>query len=241
MEQLYGAAPGRIDIVPSGFDPQELWPVPVRLARQRLSLPIGKFVVLQLGRLLPHKGIDTVIRGLALLRRQHNVDAMLLVVGGESEADEPSAPPELARLRALARKLGVAEHVQFTGRQARSELRYYYSAADAFVTTPWYEPSGMTVVEAMACATPVIGAEIGGIKSTVVEGQTGFLIPPGDPQALADRLAVLHAHPELALNMGDEGMRRAFQHYAWRLVAQQAAAIYETALDQASIPSSLSR
>ena len=241
MEQLYGAPSSRIDIAPCGFNPQELWPVPVRLARQRLRLPIGKFVVLQLGRMVPRKGVDTVIRGLALLRRQHHVDAMLLVVGGESEPSGPCGTPELSRLRALARELGVSEHVQFTGRKARSELRYYYSAADAFVTTPWYEPFGITPVEAMACATPVVGAEVGGIKSTVVDGQTGFLIPSRDPHALADRLAVLHANPELAQHMGEEGMRRAFQHYTWRSVARQAAAIYQAALDQSVIPSQLSR
>jgi len=240
MEQLYDAPPGRIDIMPCGFDPQELWPVPVRLARQRLGLPLGKFVVLQLGRLAPRKGIDTGIRGLALLRRQHGVDAMLLVVGAESEPSGPGGTPELARLRAVAREHGVAEHVQFTGGRARSELRYYYCAADAFVSAPWCEPSGITPVEAMACAIPVIGAEIGGIKDTVIEGRTGFLIPARDPQSLAERLAVLHAHPELAHSMGDEGMCRAFQHYTWRSVAKKAAAIYERAINQASIPSQLS-
>jgi hypothetical protein len=241
MEQLYGADPGRIDIVPCGFDPQELWPVPVRLARHKLSLPLGKFVVLQLGRMVPRKGVDTVIESVALLRRRHGVDAMLLVVGGEGEPRGSRDSPELARLRALARQHEVRDFIQFTGRKNRSELRYYYSAADAFVTTPWYEPFGITPVEAMACARPVIGAEVGGIKSTVIDGKTGFLVPARDPQAVAEKLAALHANPELARNMGDEGMRRAFQHYTWRSVAQQAAAIYETAVSEAVFPSQLSR
>lgn len=241
MEQLYGADTSRIDVAPCGFDPQELWPVPVRLARQRLSLPAGKFVVLQLGRMVPRKGIDTVIQSLALLRRQHGVDAMLLVVGGESEPSGARDTPELARLRALARQLGVADHVQFAGRKDRSDLRYYYSAADVFVTTPWYEPFGITPVEAMACARPVIGAEVGGIKSTVVDGKTGFLVPSRDPQSVAERLVVLHASPELARNMGDEGMRRAFQYYTWRSVAQQAAAIYEAAVCEPAVSIQLSR
>jgi D-inositol-3-phosphate glycosyltransferase len=234
MEQLYGAQASRIDIVPCGFDPQELWPVPVRLARRKLGLPLNRFLVLQLGRMVPRKGIDTVIESLALLRRRHRIDALLVVVG-EGE------PPELARLRALARRLGVADAVRFSGRKDRSELRYYYSAADVFVTTPWYEPFGITPVEAMACARPVVGAAVGGIKSTVVDGKTGFLVPARDPPALAARLAALHADPALALCMGDEGMRRAFRHYTWRSVAQQAAAIYETAVSDAVVPSHVSR
>ena len=237
MEQLYGAEASRIDIVPCGFDPQELWPVPARLARQKLSLPVSKFVVLQLGRMVPRKGIDNVIESVALLRQRHGVDAMLLVVGGEGDARAACEAPELTRLRSLAREHGVADMVQFTGRKNRSELRYYYSAADVFVTTPWYEPFGITPVEAMACARPVIGAEVGGIKSTVIDGKTGFLVPARDPQAVAEKLAALHANPELARNLGDEGMRRAFQHYTWRSVAQQAAAIYETAVAEAVFPS----
>lgn len=240
MEQLYEAPRGRIDIVPCGFDPQELWPLPMRLARQKLSLPLSTFVLLQLGRMVPRKGVDTVISSLALLRRDHGVDAMLLIVGGESEPGGPRSTPELSRLRGLARHLGVAEHVQFVGRKSRNVLRYYYSAGNAFVTTPWYEPFGITPVEAMACARPVIGANVGGIKSTVVDGKTGFLVPARDPRAVARCLARLHADPGMAQDMGDEGMRRAFQYYTWRSVAQQTAAIYDR-VRRSAIPSRLAQ
>lgn len=229
MVQLYQAPAERIDIAPCGFDPQELWPVPQRSARQHLGLPGTRFTVLQLGRIVPRKGIDTVVRSLAILRGRHNVDAMLVVAGGEAGARERHDTPELARLRALARCLDISEHVQFAGRQPRSVLRYFYSAADVFVTTPWYEPFGITPVEAMACARPVIGAAVGGIKSTVQDGRTGFLVAPRDPHAVAARLAALHANPELATNMGDEGMRRAYAYYTWWAVAQQTAAIYAAA------------
>jgi len=229
MVQLYGTPAGRIDIAPCGFDPQELWPVPMRAARQRLGLALGKFTVLQLGRMVPRKGVDTVIESLALLRSRHGVDAELLIVGGDGEPGAHTDTPEMARLRALAASLGVAGDVHFTGRKDRGELRYYYSAADVFVTTPWYEPFGITPVEAMACSRPVVGADVGGIKSTVVDGESGYLVPPRDPHAVAARLAALHANPALARSMGDEGMRRAYQHYTWRSVAQKAAAIYARA------------
>ena len=233
MEQLYGAPSHRIDIAPCGFDPQELWPVPSRLARQKLGLPYGKFLVLQLGRMVARKGIDNVIEGVARLRACHGIDAQLLVVGGDSGTRASAMTPECARLRELAVQLGVREHVLFTGRIDRDELRYYYSAADVFVTTPWYEPFGITPLEAMACARPVIGAEVGGIKSTVVDGETGFLIPPRDPAALTDRLALLRANPSLSRSMGDDGLRRAYQHYTWRAVAQKADRIYTAAVDGA--------
>jgi D-inositol-3-phosphate glycosyltransferase len=233
MEQLYGARPDRITIAPCGFDPGELWPVPRSAARARLGLAPGRFVVLQLGRMVPRKGVDTVIQGLALLRELHAVDAELLVVGGGQAGLDGGADPELARLGALAHQLGVKGQVRFVGQQPRAALRLWYGAADVFVTTPWYEPFGITPVEAMACSRPVIGSEVGGIKSTVVDGLTGFLIPSRDPRALAERLALLHADPELARRMGEAGMQRAHRHYTWRAVAQQAAAVYAAVLDEA--------
>jgi D-inositol-3-phosphate glycosyltransferase len=233
MEHLYGAPPGRIALAPCGFDPGELWPLPARLARTKLGLAHDKFIVLQLGRMVPRKGIDNVIEALALLRAHHDVDAELLVVGGEPDQSTDAVTPELARLRSLAARLGVADYVLFAGPRKRAALRDYYSAADVFVTTPWYEPFGITPVEAMACARPVIGADVGGIKSTVVDGETGFLVPPRDPQALARRLAVLHDNPALARRMGGKGLRRAWCFFTWRAVAEQAVAIYEAALADA--------
>jgi len=236
MEQLYGAAPERITIAPCGFDPAELWPVPRAAARAQLGLPPGRFTVLQLGRMVPRKGVDTVIQGLALLRERHGVDAELLVAGGGQAGLDAASDPELARLGTLAQQLGIGGQVRFVGQQPRAALRLWYGAADVFVTTPWYEPFGITPVEAMACARPVIGSEVGGIKSTVVDGLTGFLIPSRDPRALAERLAQLHADPALALRMGEAGLRRAYRHYTWRAVAQQAAAVYAAVLDESRSP-----
>lgn len=239
MQRLYGAPRGRIEIAPCGFDPLELRPEPMAAARRRLGLAAGKFIVLQLGRMVPRKGVDTVIESLALLRARHGVDAELLVVGGEAARAGAPEAPELARLRALAAALGLAEHVRFAGQQPRDQLRHYYSAADVFVTTPWYEPFGITPVEAMACATPVVGAAVGGIRSTVLDGQTGYLVPPRDPRAVAARLAALHADPALARRMGQEGLQRAYRYYTWHRVAQQAAAIYEAVAGAPARPPAL--
>jgi len=227
MERLYGAPLSRIAIAPCGFAPDELWPVPMREARTRLGLDPHRFIVLQLGRMVPRKGVDTVIQGVSMLRHRHGVDAQLLVVGG-GDGDDGL---ELARLRSLATDLGIGAHVRFDGRQPRHLLRDYYSAADVFASTPWYEPFGITPVEAMACARPVVGSEVGGIKSTVSDGHTGFLVPSRDPAALAERLARLQRHPGLARAMGEAGRRRACEHYTWHQVAGRLSAIYAEVLE----------
>jgi predicted dinucleotide-binding enzyme len=119
-----------------------------------------------------------------------------LIVGGGSETPDPKITPEIGRLQAIAEREGIADRVVFTGRRGREVLRYYYSAADVFISTPWYEPFGITPVEAMACGTPVIGSDVGGIKYTVVDNVTGFLVPPREPEILAERLEKLYRHPE---------------------------------------------
>jgi glycosyltransferase involved in cell wall biosynthesis len=229
MERLYDAGGARIAIAPCGFDPDELWPMPRAEARAALALAPARFTVLQLGRMVPRKGVDTVIEAVALLRGTHGIDAELLVVGGDGQPGGRDGA-ELARLHTLARTLGIAAHVRFAGQQPRAALRLWYGAADVFVTTPWYEPFGITPVEAMACARPVIGADVGGIKSTVVDGTTGFLVPARDPHTLAARLAHLQRDRLLARAMGEAGLRRAYRHYTWRTVARQVADIYAAVL-----------
>jgi glycosyltransferase involved in cell wall biosynthesis len=218
MIDLYNADPSRIVIVPCGYDPAEMQPMDRTRARTELGWNDDAFTVLQLGRMVPRKGVDNVIRALRPLRRRHGVAARLCVVGGNSTEPSEQATPELRRLRAIAREEGVARQVEFTGRRDRLQLRAYYCASDVFVTTPWYEPFGITPVEAMACARPVVGADTGGIRYSVLDGKTGWLVPPKDPEALADRLALLARDPLLRRRMGEAGARRARSHFTWERV-----------------------
>lgn len=228
---LYGADVRKVSMIPCGFDPNELSPAG-RAMRAQLGIDEAEFVVLQLGRLVPRKGVDNVIRAVATLRRAHRIDARLVIVGGNSEHPNEQATPEIARLRAIAAEGGIAEQVIFTGRRGRAALPAYYSAADVFVTTPWYEPFGITPVEAMACGVPVIGSAVGGIKYSVVDGKTGLLVPPEDPETLARRLAMLQARPEWARALGRAGQRRAQQLFTWQRVAGQVSELYESMLPQ---------
>ncbi len=229
LMRLYGADPARLASVPCGVDTHQFRPGDKREARQRLGLPADEFIVLQLGRLVPRKGIDNVVRAMPLLPASVGA-ARLVVVGGESVEPDPVRTPEIGRLRALARELGVAGRVVFTGRRDRAQLRDWYVCADAFVTTPWYEPFGITPLEAMACGTPVVGSAVGGIRHTVVDGVTGFHVPPNDPPALADRLTRLHAAPLLAAGMGRAGVRRVHASFTWEQVARRLAEVYAEVL-----------
>jgi phosphoheptose isomerase len=230
LVQLYQADPARITIVPCGFDQAEFWPINKALARAALGFEPDQRLILQLGRMVPRKGIDTVIRGFARLVRELTSDARLVIVGGDSDQPDSTVTPELGRLQALTIDEGVANLVTFTGRRGREALKYYYSAADVFVTTPWYEPFGITPLEAMACGTPVIGANVGGIKFAVRDGETGYLIPPNDPQALAERLVQLYRNPPLLDVLGSQAVRHVNELFTWRKVADAVAGLYEQVL-----------
>ena len=228
--KLYNADPAKVSIIPGGFDPTEFWPIAKPLARAALGLPTDERVILQLGRMVARKGVDTVIRGFAALVKQYGIKARLIVVGGDSEEPDPSVTPELRRLQRIAKKEGVSRLVTFAGRQGREALKFYFSAADVFVSTPWYEPFGITPVEAMACGTPVIGSNVGGIKFTVRDGETGYLVPAHDPDAVAERIAHLFKHPKLLTVFGQQGIRRANDLFTWQKVTSSVAALYEEVL-----------
>ncbi|HEX7236332.1 MAG TPA: glycosyltransferase family 1 protein [Gammaproteobacteria bacterium] len=223
---LYNADPHKIAVIPCGFASEDFWPVAPRFARRALGLPSDVPVLLSVGRLVPRKGVDNVIRALGVLVRRLGVPAELLVVGGNSDIADPALTPEIGRLRQVAAEAGVADRVTFTGRRSRELLKLYYSAADVFVTTPWYEPFGMTPVEAMACGTPVIGARVGGIKYSVLDGYTGYLVPPNDPVALADRLNQICCSRRLAERFSSVAVRRAYALFRWERVTHSLAALY---------------
>ncbi len=233
LQRLYGAQRARLATVPCGVDTTEFRPGDKQQARARLGLPADEFIVLQLGRLVPRKGIDNVVRAMQLLPRA--LPARLVVVGGGSTAPDEALTPEIGRLRALSRRLNVADRVHFTGRRERHQLRDWYLAADVFVTTPWYEPFGITPLEAMACGTPVIGSAVGGIQHTVLDGVTGYHVPPNDPAALADRLQLLHAMPALAGAMGRAGVHRVRSLFTWKQVAERLADVYAAVRDDAPL------
>jgi D-inositol-3-phosphate glycosyltransferase len=227
LARLYGAADERMALVPCGFDADEFSPQDRAAARVRLGIPVDEFMVLQLGRMVPRKGIETVVRAMATPSCEH---MRLRIVGGDCDVPDPVRTPEIGRLMAVAHECGVEDRVVFQGRKPRRELRDWYAACDVFVTTPWYEPFGITPLEAMACARPVVGSAVGGVQFSVDDGITGLLVPAKDPLSLGRALARLQADPALAQAMGEAGLRRVCTAFTWRQVATDLHAVFADAV-----------
>ncbi|MCE7064926.1 glycosyltransferase family 1 protein [Dyadobacter sp. CY326] len=220
----YHADPSRISIIPCGFSSNEFYPASKAGARRKLGLQKDELILLQLGRVVPRKGIDNVIRAMHYLKDIPKIK--LLVVGGSTDKPDFDNDPELRRLRDIAQKEGVATAVEFVGRRNRQELRHYYQAADFFISTPWYEPFGITPLEAMACGTPVIGSDVGGIKYTVEHAKTGFLVPPHNPEALANAFKEGISCPEKYKDLCENALRRVNENFTWDFVAKKAHHLY---------------
>jgi glycosyltransferase involved in cell wall biosynthesis len=123
------------------------------------------------------------------------------------------------RLLRIAGEAGVAERVDFRGGLARADVPPLLRSADAVVSVPWYEPFGIVPVEAMACGVPVVGSAVGGLIDTIVDGETGFHVPPRDPKRLASTLRTLLDDAALRRRLGAAGARRAAEKYGHDQVA----------------------
>ncbi len=226
MIRLYQAPPEKISIVPCGFSAKEFYPIDKKKARRILQFNENDKIILQLGRMVPRKGVDNVIRALGETKKSKNA-LRLVIVGGEHDKPNPALSPEMSRLQKIAKEEGVHSYVVFTGRKQRDALKFYYAAADIFITTPWYEPFGITPLEAMACGTPVIGSKVGGIKFTVEEGKTGFLVPPHNPHALAESIENLIMDEKLLASMHHNAIKRVNKYFTWKSVAVSCDHLYE--------------
>jgi len=219
-----GAARNRITVVPSGVDVDQFspdGPVAERGDRPR---------VLCIGRLVPRKGFDTVIRALV------GVPEAELIIAGGPAADELAGDPEAARLTRLAERFGVADRVRLVGAVARPDVPALLRSADLVVCTPWYEPFGIVPLEAMACGVPVVASAVGGFLDTVVDGATGTLVPPRRPDRLAAAMRRLLAEPFWREAYGTAGVDRARSRYSWDRIAAATLAVYADLLGLGAAP-----
>jgi len=235
LTRHYRTPSSRLRMIPCGFDPDEFAPMSRVEARTHLSLPLDRPIVLQLGRMVPRKGVDTVIRALGVLFRRYALSPLLLIVGGEASTPDPEVTPEIDRLQRIAAEEGVAAHVIFVGQRPRDALRHFYCAANVFVTMPWYEPFGITPVEAMACGIPVIGARVGGVQYSVEDGCTGFLVEARNADALARRLAHVFSDPAIPRLLGKRARRRAWDRFTWQQISRSLADLYAEVATAASL------
>lgn len=213
-----GAGRQRITVLPCGVDVEQF--TPDGPAAQRDSLRR----VLSIGRLVPRKGFDTVVRALPAVP-----DTELLIVGGPAAGDL-AGDREATRLRRLADRLGVADRVRLVGAVPRPDMPALLRSADLVVCSPWYEPFGIVPLEAMACGVPVVATAVGGFLDTVVDGATGTLIPPQRPDRLASAMRKLLAEPFWREAYGTAGVDRARSRYSWERIAAGTLAVYESVL-----------
>jgi D-inositol-3-phosphate glycosyltransferase len=174
----YVADPERIEIITPGVDHTVFRPGDRAAARRRIGLDRGP-VLLFVGRIQPLKGADLAVRALAEVRDRR---AQLVIIGGPSG---PDGIGEVEALHTLVAELGLERRVHFVAPQPHAQLVQYYRAADVCVVPSRSESFGLVALEAAACGTPVVAANVGGLRYLVDDGVTGFLIDEREPSHYA--------------------------------------------------------
>ena len=250
---------GCIEVIPCGTDIDRFRLIPRTEARSALGLHPNDQVVLYVGRFDPRKGIETLVQAFAQLKRaidkqqlpsnldslilnpQASLPALRLVIVGGSDPDQPDGQERL-RIERIVHELGIAAQVSFVGRVGHDRLPLYYTAADVCVIPSHYEPFGLVAIEAMACGTPVVASNVGGLKFTVVPEETGLLVPPQDIDAFTTAIARILMDDSWANTMRWQASARVQQKFSWTGVAVQLSDLYRRMLAQSLLgPAPLSQ
>lgn len=231
LQWLYQADTRKIVIIPPGVDISRFYPIPPDEAKEVIGVPPCESMLLYVGRIEPLKGIDVLIEALAVLQAE-NTTVCLVVIGGDPENGEQAPNEEMERLQSMCRQAGLKDLVTFLGKRSQDSLPYYYSAAEAVVVPSHYESFGMVALEAMACGTPVVASQVGGLAFLVQDGVTGYTVLVDDPQALAHRLSDLLQDHELRSRLGAQALVVAHQ-YAWENIAARMIQLYRKLVPQA--------
>ena len=228
----YGAPPERIEVVPPGvdhafFSPGDRdgaraalgWSEPGRISATGGRGAVDHPIVLFVGRIQPLKGLDVAVRALAAL---DHPAAELVVVGGPSG---PAGPAALAAAHEAGASLGVADRIRFAPPQPHHLLSTWYRAADVVVVPSRSESFGLVALEAAACGRPVVAAAVGGLRTVVQDGRTGFLVDGHDPEVFAARIGELVADRQRAGAMGRAAAERA-RGFTWSTAAARLRRLY---------------
>lgn len=232
MLWLYRADRRKIEVVPPGVDLARFAPIEPRCAKARIGVAQDDRLLLFVGRIEPLKGVDNILHAVALLGEHDPALAKALcavVIGGDTESTSPD--DELRRLMVLRERLAVEDRVRFLGARDQDFLPNYYSAADALIMPSDYESFGMVALEAMACGTPVIASEIGGLAFLVQDGVNGFHVPTREPAALAERIQWLLSDPGLRDRIS-HAARDTAQAYGWPHIVDRLLVIFESVIER---------
>ncbi len=234
LRWLYRVDTDKVVIIPPGVDLSRFYPIPPDEAKAYLGLPPEHQMLLFVGRIEPVKGLDVLLQAMAAMKAQgvfRERAVCLSIIGGDPEESEQAYNAEMARIQSLRRAYGLEDLVAFLGRRGQETLPYYYSAAEVVVVPSHYESFGMVALEAMACGTPVVASHVGGLAYLVRDGETGFLVPSGEPEALAARLTLLLEDRTLRTQMGHQAATYA-RAYAWERIADRMVQLYKEVLGE---------
>ncbi len=227
---LYKASDRKLQIIPPGVDTSHFYPIPADEAKQFLGLKPDDRMVLFVGRIEPLKGVDTLIRAMACVKMKERIGLRtpvhLAIIGGEPDADPARMTAEMSRLQRLSDELCMGQTVVFLGKRGQDTLPYYYSAAEVLVMPSHYESFGMVALEAMACGTPVIASDVGGLGFLVQDGETGFTVPTGESDLMCEKLSLLLGDDALRARMGRRAAEVALS-YRWDRIARQVVEVYD--------------
>jgi D-inositol-3-phosphate glycosyltransferase len=226
---LYKANQSKLVIIPPGVDVSHFYPIPSDEAKVYVGLKPEDRMVLFVGRIEPLKGVDTLIEAMSCVQLKEERPVHLAIIGGDPAASPQEMSAEMARLQKLCDDLAVGQTVVFLGKRDQDKLPYYYSAAQLLVMPSHYESFGMVALEAMACGTPVIASEVGGLAYLVRDGETGFTIPDQEPEALCEKISWLLRDHNLHETMSQRAVEYA-QDYAWEKIAKQIVDLYRSLL-----------
>jgi glycosyltransferase involved in cell wall biosynthesis len=210
-----GVPRNRMSVIPSGVDSERFSPEGPVEPRDP-----GRPRILTVGRFVERKGFADLIRALKIVP-----SAECVVVGGPPPGGL-DADPFAANLRSIAESTRVADRVRLVGAVPATEMPRWYRSADVLATAPWYEPFGLTPLEAMACGVPVVASAVGGLTDTVVDGLTGDLVRPRDPRSLGMALRRVLGDPVRRFAYATAALDRARQCYSWKRAAEQLGAVY---------------
>ncbi len=230
LQWLYHADPRKIVIIPPGVDLGHFYPIPADEAKEFIGLSPQDRMLLFVGRIEPLKGIDVLLNAINILRQsgffsQHPI--YLAVIGGDPDLNFQKINSEMKRLQSMREEYDLEDLVAFLGKRGQDTLAYYYSAAEAVVVPSHYESFGMVALEAMACGTPVVASQVGGLAFLVKDGETGFTVPADDPSSLADRLVDIIADVHLREKLGKQAAAFA-QEYSWDKIARRILEVYSS-------------
>jgi D-inositol-3-phosphate glycosyltransferase len=234
LQWLYKISRQNIRVIPPGVDISRFYPIPADEAKAFIGIPPEGRMILYVGRIEPLKGLDVLLEAMGRFCQdtQAGIPHLhLAVIGGDPNAGPETMTVEMARLQTLREKYHLTEVVTFLGKRGQDTLPYYYAAAEVVVVPSHYESFGMVALEAMACGTPVVASQVGGLAFLVQDGVTGYTVPVGDPEALCTHLQSLLNDRELRHKMGEQAVATA-REYAWEKIASQMIQLYQETLQK---------